>query len=635
MLQAMKNKAASWVAKILAALLILSFGAWGITDYIGPQGLPTEVAEVGDSKISSREFNEQFRRSMDRLRSVFGATLDSQQARQLGLVDTAIDDLVTRRLLRLEADDLGLIIGDDQIRSRILQEAGFRNAAGQFDQQIFNQELAQAGMTEGLYVASLRSQITRSNLTDVIAAGSVAPKSLANALYRYRNEKRIAELVLISRSAMGRAGEPDDAALRAFHRENPAMFTAPEMRDITAIHLDPEEFAAEIKPSEDKLREEFENRLSSLSVPERRRIKQILVQDEAMARRTAGRLKQGGKFDAIAKEVSGKSGEALSLGLITFNDLPPEIASVAFKLAANATSEPIRSPLGWHILLVEKIEAGKTPKFEEVRATISRDVARELAVDGLVKLANRLEDSLAGGGSLEEAAAEINIKLVTGRSIDRRGRSPAGVAVKRLPKDAKILPPAFETAEREMSTLIETAAGGYFIARVDSVIPPRLRPLEKVRKQAITAWKLKRQDDAARKRAKEILDQVRAGASLSRVASRRKLKLVTTKPFTRFTRDANSLLPQSVAAKLFKVKRGGADMGPSETGYAVAEVKEIRQANPAAGAEAIKGLSSQIGSAIAGDLLAQFSMALRDRFPVTINREAINTLFNEGNVGRY
>ena len=54
MLQAIKGRTGTWVLRIFAVLLIISFGAWGINDMIIGGGLPTDVATVGDTKITER-----------------------------------------------------------------------------------------------------------------------------------------------------------------------------------------------------------------------------------------------------------------------------------------------------------------------------------------------------------------------------------------------------------------------------------------------------------------------------------------------------------------------------------------------------------------------------------------------------
>ena len=50
MITAMRKGAAGWVAKILFVVLIISFGAWGIVDYLQPDPDPV-VITVGDTEV--------------------------------------------------------------------------------------------------------------------------------------------------------------------------------------------------------------------------------------------------------------------------------------------------------------------------------------------------------------------------------------------------------------------------------------------------------------------------------------------------------------------------------------------------------------------------------------------------------
>lgn len=628
MLQAIKGKTGTWVLRIFAVLLIISFGAWGINDMIIGGGLPTEVAQVGSTKITATEFNERFRQEMNRLRSILGQPLNSAQARQLGIADNALNGLINRRVLALEADDLGILVGDDQVKQAILKEASFRNTLGEFDKVIYQQALARNGLNEARFVAGLRGDLIQSHLTGIITAGATPPRYLADQLYKYRNEKRIAELVLIPRASAAAPPKPTDAQLREFHKKNAAIFTAPELRDVSTIYLDPAKQAAELEPSEDRLRDEYESRLSTMSVPERRQIRQILARDEKTARRVVDRLKGGAKFADVARGETGQKADATSLGLLQFNDLPKDLAEVAFKLPENGTSEAVETAFGWHILLVEKIEPGKTPTFEETREALSEDVAREMAVDILVKLANTLEDALAGGADLKEAGATLNFPVGRFTGIDVSGKNIDGAPVKNLPNSAQFLESAFATELGRTSDLVETAEGGYFILHVDRIREPELKPFEKVRADVARSWKINHRDEAAKKRANKILDQVKAGASLQSIAKKAGLTVAVSKEFTRFTQPRGSNISPTLAAELFRARRGGAAMARTQTGYAVAQLKDIRMASPGADKKGIDELRDQLASAIGADIRSQFNTALKSLHPVSIDRGAIDRLFN-------
>ncbi len=628
MLQAIKGKTGTWVLRIFAVLLIISFGAWGINDMIVGGGLSTDVATVGSTKITGREFNERFRQEMNRLRQVLGPQLDSAQARQLGIADTALDSLINRRVLALEAQDLGIIVGDDQIKQAILKEASFKNSLGEFDKVVFQQVLARNGLNESQFIHGLRGDLIQSHLTGIIAAGSTPPNYLADQLYKHRNEKRIAEMVVVTRASAAEPPNPTDGQLREFHKKNAAIFTAPELRDVSAIYLDPEKQAEQLKPAEERLRDEYESRLSSMSVPERRQIRQILAKDEKTAQRVVERLKSGAKFADVAGSETGQKGDATRLGLLQFNDLPKALAEVAFKLTENGTSAPVKTAFGWHILLVEKIEAGKTPTFEDTRAALTRDVAREMAVDILVKLANKLEDALAGGAQLEEAGTTLNSPIRKFTGIDVAGQNIEGAPVKNLPKDAQFLETAFATELGQTSDLLETAGGGYFILRVDNIHEPKLKLFAKVRADVEKSWKINYRDEAAKKRATEILDQVKGGATLQSVARKNSLSVAVSKEFTRFNQPQESNISPTLAAELFRGRRGGAAMARTQSGFAVAQLKDIRPASPGTDKKGFDELRGQLASAIGNDIMSQFNTALKTRHPVKIDRGAIDRLFN-------
>ena len=55
MMEALRRGAASWVAKILLGLLIVSFAVWGIADVFTGYG-QRSLARVGKTEISADEF---------------------------------------------------------------------------------------------------------------------------------------------------------------------------------------------------------------------------------------------------------------------------------------------------------------------------------------------------------------------------------------------------------------------------------------------------------------------------------------------------------------------------------------------------------------------------------------------------
>ena len=84
MLQAIRSRAGSYVVKVLFALLILTFGLWGIGDIFRSRGTDTVVATVGNQIIRAEELQTALRRAIEQLSARFGSAIDPQQAKRRG-----------------------------------------------------------------------------------------------------------------------------------------------------------------------------------------------------------------------------------------------------------------------------------------------------------------------------------------------------------------------------------------------------------------------------------------------------------------------------------------------------------------------------------------------------------------------
>ena len=145
MLAFIRSKVASIFAKILFFLLIASFAVWGVGDIFrgGQYSVDSPVGEVGDLPIGWAALDREFMREINRMRRYLGNDLDRERARQFGLLDRAFDALVVRALFRLEKDQLGMAVSEDQVRRLILADPSFRDELGAFSQQRFQFVLQQ------------------------------------------------------------------------------------------------------------------------------------------------------------------------------------------------------------------------------------------------------------------------------------------------------------------------------------------------------------------------------------------------------------------------------------------------------------------------------------------------------------
>lgn len=115
------------------------------------------------------------------------------------------------------------------------------------------------------------------------------------------------------------------------------------------------------------------------ALPERVRLRQILVRTEKEAREVEKRLAAGDPFEAVSKRwsVAPNADRGGAIGTISRGQLPPEFETAVFQLAPGRTTKAISAPSGWHVFLVEEKAVARTVPLDEVRETLREELDRE------------------------------------------------------------------------------------------------------------------------------------------------------------------------------------------------------------------------------------------------------------------
>jgi peptidyl-prolyl cis-trans isomerase D len=625
MLQAIRSKAGSFIVKGLFALLILTFGVWGIGDiFRNRPTTDTVIATVGDQKIRAEDLQSAVRREIERLSAQVGAPIDVQQAKRLGVMDNVFDVLINRSLLDQEAARLRLEVSDDVVRNAITDNPKFQ-AEGRFDRALFNAVLAQNHLTEDQFITLMRHDIITGDLAQAVALGAAAPQSMADLLFRYRNEKRVADIVTLLAADAGDVGQPSEAELTAFYDGHQDLFRAPEYRGFTLASLSPSDVAQGIEIPEAKLKDEFDQRQDEFQVPEQREVQQILATSEDKVKEAAAALAAGKDWKEVATGIAGQDPGTIELGLMKREELPRVLGDIAFELPVDKPSEPVKTPLGWHILRVVKIEPPVTQTFEQAKPKLEAELTHDEAVDRIYKVANRVDDALAGGMTIEDAAAKFALKKTEIAAADVGGHDPEGKLVS-LPVSANdVMKLVFATDKGQTSRVTESPDGGIFMVQVSKVTAPSVKPLAQVKDQAVAAW----QDDKRREKvastAAELAAAVGPGASLAAVAAEKGLKVTTSPPILRRTSPGETT-PPALVAKLFAAKPGEVVTATDAAGSYVAQLDEV-QAPEAPSQSDTADVLRDLTRGIRNDLATEFTQALRARYPVDIRREEVDRLF--------
>jgi peptidyl-prolyl cis-trans isomerase D len=628
MLNTIRKRAGSWVVKALLLLLVASFAIWGIGDVFYGGGQNPAVATVGESEISSVELSEAFNQRLNDLQRRLGDAIDREQAIQLGMMQAALQDLIARRLIDLRVQDMGLRVSEEMLREQITGNPVFQTA-GQFDRSLFDQVLMANGMTEEGYLAALRQDLGREMLTGSLTGPVSAPEPLVDALYRYRNEQRRGRFLLVDPASIADLPEPTEEQLATFLEEHEGQFTAPEYRKITFVTLAPEDLLEEVAISDEQVEAAYQERIDQYRTPERRVVEQLLASEKATIEQAAERVAGGASFEAVAQEIEGITSDRFDD--LAKGDLPADVEGPVFALGEGEVSEPVESAFGWHLFRVSKVQPETTTPLAEVQDELRRELALAEAGNRLPSLANQLDDELAAGLGLEEAARAVGLEAKTVAAIDAQGQNPEGTRPEALPSWPEFLPVVLETPAGETSLLEETAAGGYFVVQVDEITPPRVKSLDEARDEVAEAWRGQRRQELARKRAEALHARAQESASLDQLAGEHGVSVQPIGPVKRTGDGAGQGIDDALVRALFAAEPGKVadEVAAAGNGFALVALDEVIAADPAADPDAVERLRTELEADLEGDVLAQLEARLREDYPVEIHAAALNRVIGE------
>jgi peptidyl-prolyl cis-trans isomerase C len=158
-----------------------------------------------------------------------------------------------------------------------------------------------------------------------------------------------------------------------------------------------QEVTKDVEVTDAQVEAAFTKRQAELALPERRRLRHLVVKSEQEARAALDRLQGGETFAAVAGAVSldaATRSEGGQLGLLTEKELDAPFAQAAFSAAPGQPFGPVKTDLGWHVGLVEEVVPGRSVTLEEARQPLREQIVSEARLAVWRRyLGRRIEDA--------------------------------------------------------------------------------------------------------------------------------------------------------------------------------------------------------------------------------------------------
>ncbi len=627
------------IMALLMSTLIVSFAFWGIGDMLRSGGTSNEVAHVGGTHIPVygwiggtsvpvTEVRDLFNRQLEQIQRQTGQRPEPEAALRYGIHLRALEDVVQRAVIDNAVREYGIGVSDAEVRAAIARNPAFQGSNGSFDPILYRNRLQQVRIQEADYVADIRREIASAQLLGVIHTQGLAPTTVRDEIFKMESEKRVAETVYLPDSIIASVPKPTPEQLATYFEANKLKFQIPEYRAFSYVLMTVDDVMDQVTVTPEQVKQEYDARQAEFGAPEKRDVDQAMADSEDKAKKIIAAAQAGKSLEDATKEVTGNADGVIKLGTVLKKDLPAgPLADGVFAAPDGLDPNPIKSPLGWHVVRVNKIEAGKVQPFDEVKDKLTKELKAQLAPDILIKRVNDFERVLSKTQSMKAAAEELQVKVKSYENVDARGQDAAGKQVVLGPAAAELVQTAFATRESSESDLLETPKGEYFVVRTDRVTPARVPALSEVEGKASEAWQADERRKLSDAKAKEAVDKVNAGGDLAAIAKDLGVQVETTKAVTRYDADPAAHLTQPATQEAFRLAVGKVQAVRVADGNVLVRPKEIQPADIAKAKDTLDRFGTQLDSMLANDLVAQLLAALRQKYGVTVNQAVFAQAF--------
>ncbi|HEX6175401.1 MAG TPA: SurA N-terminal domain-containing protein [Candidatus Binatia bacterium] len=543
MLDFLRKKKRSWIITILLGLIIVVFVAF----YGGsqqPTGVASDVAEVNGESISQREFVMHYQRAVERYREMFKGSLTPELLKNLNIKHSLLEEMIEARLVLQEARRLGLAATDEELMNSIAQIPEF-HVNGRFNKERYIQLLRANRLTPAQFEEDQRKQLTIQRLLGVLADAAHVTEAEVRERYRFEQEKINLQFVRFSTSDYLSEVQVTDEEIQKFYERNKESLKEPLKVQVEYIPYPFDQFSTPVQLTDKEVEDYYNaNRVTKFTTPKQAKVRYIMVRldpgadakqkETALARanRIVAEARGGKNFAELARKESGdpsaeKGGE---IGWLNQGQLPEALDQQIFALAKGEISEPIETPLGFHIVKIEDVKEARTQSLAEARPVITRELQLEKGKYEAAKSADRDREKAASGNDLSKLAQESGLSLRTTRLFSE------GEVLPEIGPTQDFYKTALSLRANELSSVIE-GPNAFYILKVKERKEAFVPPLDTVRGKIEKGLKESKAYEIAVQKANDLLDQFKKEPNLAKLARDKKLKLEETGLFARNTQQ--------------------------------------------------------------------------------------------------
>lgn len=490
MLEAIRDRAQGWIAKVILALITIPFALWGIDSYFSGGGKTESVAEVGDANVTRQAFADAIKEQADQMRQAMGQNFDPAAVETKAFREQVLTRLTDEEAMLQEAKAAGLQIPDTQLAAVLQQLPPFQEE-GKFSPDRYKRVLAQRGYTPAYFEYRLRRDITLEIQQQPAIAGAMASATSVGLVSRIAGQRREISVSEISPAIASAQVSISDQDVQTYYEAHKTDFTEPEAVRVEYVSLSLGDLGKAIPVTEKQVQDYFAANASKFGPPEERSASHILIaapEGDANARKQAkskaasllvNLLQSPKSFPEVAKRESQDPGSAQaggSLGAFGRGMMVKPFEDAVFSMKIGEL-RLVETQFGFHIIRLDGVNSS-SPSLASVRQQVEDDIRKQQAQKQFADAAEQFSNLVYEQASnLKPAADALKLQVRTSDWMTKKGLAMSPF------NSAKLLEAIFggdAIKARQNIEPVEIARNELVAARVIEHRPARSKPVAEV-----------------------------------------------------------------------------------------------------------------------------------------------------------
>ena len=619
------------IVQIFLGLIALPFAFWGVDSYVRSSGAGSDLASVGDTKITIQQFEQALRDRQDQMRQSMGDSFKPELMNSPEIRLGVLNSLIDQRLLLLEAGKNRLVTSDDALRD-FLSSVPSLQEDGKFSMSRYETVLRAQGMSQPQFEARVRQDLTLQQLVGTVGSSAFVSLTQAEAMLRLQSEERQFSEFKISSGQFANKVKIDESAIQKFYDENKNRFEVPERVKAEYVVLSLDALLTQVKVSDAEVKTWYDGHQDRYQEPEERRASHVLISSDGDAGKEKAKAKaeevlkdiqkNPSRFAELAKQHSQDPGSAQKggdLGYFGRGMMVKPFEDAVFQQKEGEISGLVESDFGYHIIKVTGIKAAKLRPLADVRSDIEGELRRQAATRKFAEAAESFNNMVyEQSDSLQPVVEKFNLKVQQSGWLPKNAdpRMLAALGPLGNEKVAKALFSDDVIKNKRNTEAIEVAPNTLLAARVTEHVPASVQPFDTVKGDIGEYLKDQEAQAQAKASGEARLAELNQGEdklswSASRSASRlqaRQLQLPPAALQAIFKADVQKL-PAYV----------GVSTGDAYSLYKITKVIQPETVNE----NQLKALRTEYASIVAQEDLSAYLSSLRSRYKIDINKAAL------------